>query len=353
MIQKYRNLCEKEKTLRTGQLKHFFRTLGLKVTFDNPTVELNIPYYLIKKYDYQIISIEDKDYILIQEKRKGAIENFFRQAKIISDVFGLSSLLLFNQMSNEDKVILWKLRIPYVSNERDIFLPDLGLIMKLTKEVHEITKFTGSEQLLMIYLLLYNGMHDSVSNTATDLGIARVTVYRALEKFREQGWLTKDHQLTSHRQKIFLELQNNDYFINPVNDVLYMNQEMFRSFKIEYERMSQEPILMSSYNALSSLSELSEDQAQYAISKQAYKMLEKNKENELSKYNFENMSKIEVWAYPPKLFKGNGLGAGQQVDPISLFLSLRDDEDPRVATAVEVLQEKIGQYLEGNNASKL
>ena len=45
---------------------------------------------------------------------------------------------------------------------------------------------------------------------------------------------------------------------------------------------------------------------------------------------------LEIWRYDPELFAKNGVS-----DPFSLYLSLRADDDERVAAALEELMEKI------------
>jgi hypothetical protein len=49
-----------------------------------------------------------------------------------------------------------------------------------------------------------------------------------------------------------------------------------------------------------------------------------------------NAIELEVWSYSPKLFGENGV-----VDRSSLFLSIREDNDERVQSALEVMMEQV------------
>ena len=49
-----------------------------------------------------------------------------------------------------------------------------------------------------------------------------------------------------------------------------------------------------------------------------------------------NASELEVWRYSPKLFANKGV-----VDRFSLFLSMREDDDERVQSALEGMMEQI------------
>ena len=64
---------------------------------------------------------------------------------------------------------------------------------------------------------------------------------------------------------------------------------------------------------------------------------------------------LEIWRYGPFVcefwndFKENQ--DRQFVDPISLSLTLKDDDDPRVEEEIEVLKNNILQYLGEDDAS--
>jgi hypothetical protein len=49
-----------------------------------------------------------------------------------------------------------------------------------------------------------------------------------------------------------------------------------------------------------------------------------------------NASELEVWSYSPALFGKNGV-----VDRFSLFLSMREDNDERVQSALEAMMEQV------------
>ncbi|VLG48112.1 Uncharacterised protein [Streptococcus pneumoniae] len=64
---------------------------------------------------------------------------------------------------------------------------------------------------------------------------------------------------------------------------------------------------------------------------------------------------LEIWKYRPFVsefwndFKNNR--DKQFVDPISLYLTLKDDDDPRIEEESEVLENMILQYLGEDDAS--
>ena len=51
-------------------------------------------------------------------------------------------------------------------------------------------------------------------------------------------------------------------------------------------------------------------------------------------HSFENTQRIEIWKYPP-------LGTSGYVDKLSLFLTLKEDNDPRVEKEIEIMMNEI------------
>ena len=51
-------------------------------------------------------------------------------------------------------------------------------------------------------------------------------------------------------------------------------------------------------------------------------------------HSFEDIQRIEIWKYPP-------LGTSGYVDKLSLYLTLKDDKDPRVEKEIEIMMNEI------------
>ncbi|ROT02923.1 hypothetical protein EEL42_13055 [Muribaculaceae bacterium Isolate-100 (HZI)] len=51
-------------------------------------------------------------------------------------------------------------------------------------------------------------------------------------------------------------------------------------------------------------------------------------------HSFEDTQRIEIWKYPPS-------GTSGYVDKLSLFLTLKDDNDPRVEKEIAIMMNKI------------
>lgn len=338
----------KGEVMNTRKIENFLRTLGIR--YDLLPTDVDVPYYLNKKFDFQVISfVEDKKYILIKAKKKGLLENILSQAQIVSDNMKMPFLLVFKNMTSEEKILSWKLKIPYISEENDIFLPELGLLMQVQKQQLESKKFTPSEQALMIDILLEGKLRGTLEEVALRLNVSRMTVYRALGKFLNESWITEDYHLMSSPTTLFNDLDEKGYFINPVKSIYYTRYDSFQDVQEISRIMSRKELLKSSYSALSDYTNLAEHQEQFAISKDLFKIIKSNKQIELFKNSFMGMIKLEVWEYLPRTCRNSSFVISRSVDPISLYLSLRHDDDPRVEIEVDHFKQKINDILGEND----
>ena len=73
----------------------------------------------------------------------------------------------------------------------------------------------------------------------------------------------------------------------------------------------------------------------YALSREDWKALRQHHKTIEVPAQDPDASGIEVWRYPPALFAEDGI-----VDPLSLYLSLKEDRDERTETALEEMMEK-------------
>jgi len=109
---------------------------------------------------------------------------------------------------------------------------------------------------------------------------------------------------------------------NPIKKKKYINIT-------DYENKENE-LFVSGFSGLAKYSMLSEDKNNvYAIHSSVYNKLLRNR---IIEEVDKSMNEIEIWIYNPKI-----LTCTQIVDPLSLYLSLRNTQDERVESALEEL----------------
>lgn len=187
------------------------------------------------------------------------------------------------------------------------------------------------------YILLYHLQVKSLNDlTAQDL--KRLIPYsypsislglRCLEDLglllRKAEGKNKMLRFTSGGKELFE--RSKQYMIDPVARRIYCDN-----------LTSEEQFPASGTNALAHYTALNPDRERMiAMSKQSFDRLKAGDALE-GENTYDGNILIEVWKYPPVTINGY---AGQWVDPLSLALSLADDQDPRVENEVDHLINEI------------
>lgn len=220
--------------------------------------------------------------------------------------------------------------------------------MNANDDVEVFKELTPSEQLTWIAFLLTKGQKVvDVDLLSQITGLPNSTIYRCLRTFKTLNWLNKPNKLyayTASKKELFLKSES--FLFNPIKKRLLLSD--FDLNKIQ----SDSRLLYGGTYALSYLTFLAEsdENSSYVISQRQFNKLSLP----LSQHILEGKI-LEIWRYSPFVSEfWNDFKETQDrqfVDPISLYLTLKDDDDPRVEEEIEALKNNILQYLGEDNAS--
>lgn len=314
-------------------------------------VELHLPIVFHKKYEFMQLMINGEKFLLIKEKRTGSLENFVKQAKVIQKQTGLAVILVFNKLSDVQKKQLLQIAVPYLDYHENIYFPYLGfLFSKVKNEVDK--KLTSTEQKVLISLLLNSSTFEiNIEEISCLTNLSIPSLYRVFKKFKDRGWLTnknKSYHFAKTKAQIFNEAKK--FLKNPIHNTVLISED-------DFQRITQNVDLkLSNTKALSTISILADNDeyGTYALSKKQFKKIEES----FQQHIFQG-HKIEIWNYEPIHFnylkeeclRNESKGESALIDPISLYLILKDDEDPRIEEEVEKLESKIFTLLGEKYAS--
>lgn len=316
-------------------------------------VELHLPIVFHKKYEFMQLLINGEKFLLIKEKRTGSLENFVKQAKGIQKQTGLAVILVFNKLSDVQKKQLLQIAVPYLDYHENIYFPYLGfLFSKVENEVKVDKKLTSTEQKVLISLLLNSSTFEiNIEEISCLTNLSIPSLYRAFKNFKDRGWLTnknKSYHFAKTKAQIFNEAKK--FLKNPIHNTVLISED-------DFQRITQNVDLkLSNTKALSTISILADNDeyGTYALSKKQFKKIEES----FQQHIFQG-HKIEIWDYEPIHFnylkeeclRNESKGESALIDPISLYLILKDDEDPRIEEEVEKLESKIFTLLGEKYAS--
>lgn len=332
--------------MNTDKILNIFEALHFKVSLS--PVDLHLPIVFHKKYDFMQLLINGGKFLLMKEKRAGSLENVVKQAKGIQKQTGLAVILVFNKLSDVQKKQLLQIAVPYLDYHENIYFPYLGFLFSKVENTVEVDKkLSSTEQKVLISLLLDSSTFEiniEEISCLTDLSIP--SLYRVFKNFKDRGWLTnknKSYHFAKTKAQIFKEAKK--ILKNPIHNTVLISED-------DFQRITQGiDLKLSNTKALSNISMLADNDeyGTYALSKKQFKKIEES----FQQHIFQG-HKIEIWDYEPIHFnylKDEGQGDSTLIDPISLYLILKDDKDPRVEEEVEKLESKIFTLLGENYAS--
>ena len=323
-----------------------FQSFYINVSVEK--IALTLPISFEKRFQYVQMKFHKESFLLIKEKRRGSLDSFVTQARIMGEKASMDVILVFSKLSDIEKKQLLQARVPFVDFKGNLFFPPLGLVLNANDDVATSKELTPSEQLTWIAFLLTKGQKVvDVDMLSQVTGLPNSTIYRCLRTFKALDWLNKPNKLytyTASKKELFLKSES--YLFNPIKKRLLLpnvDQENIKSVS---------SLLYGGTYALSYLTFLAEsdENSSYVISHRQFNKLSLP----LSQHVLEGKV-LEIWRYSPFVsefwndFKENQ--DRQFVDPISLYLTLKDDDDPRVEEEIEVLKNNILQYLGEDDAS--
>ena len=181
-------------------------------------------------------------------------------------------------------------------------------------------KMTPATQSLFLYLLYNHRQEYTIKKQAAEvLKLTRTSITRASEQLKAMGLITeevcgKEIRMKTVRKGYELYLAGKPYLITPVQSRLYVEKTA-----------DCDSFLLAGESALSKVSLLGEPRYETLAVYKGDNFVKNLKKIDVQWQESVEAVQVELWKYDPALFTGNGM-----VDPVSLALSLADNEDERV-----------------------
>jgi len=298
----------------------------------------NLPMFIRETYNLKSATLLSRSLIIMEPKDLdkfiiGALLKHF--AMVQSNSENLVVLLLPSISSIQRKRLIDK-KVDFIVPEKQLFLP--SLLLNLKEEYSGSTfhsqrsSLLPSAQFLLIYHLRFSSTSYSLAEyslkqVAKETGYTPMAITKAakdLERFELIEILGTKEKFISfnfEKKELWEKAENMELLRSPVLKRIFVDQVP-----------AGVTLLPSYFSALGEYSDISPGNQNYiAVNKTIYQKLEKSK-------SFVNMNSeegpycMEVWSYNP-----NGLTFSSEsyVDPLSLYLSLRDSGDERIDMACE------------------
>lgn len=314
---------------------------NLSISFIKAKQNVKLPPIIKMDYEIFTIKIEFIDFVLISPKHQES--ESIKRINMIQEKYNLPLLYLSENIILPLQQQFLKSHISFIS-EQMIYLYPLLLLKKNRGEIIEKRKSIPiSIQPLMLYILYNDKYHEyfDIETFQSELNYSTPSLYRHVKDLED---LSLINVKKDGRTKLF-QLNKKISFKDmikllrsPVKETIFIKDEDFQHINKNNTYCLAGKSALNQYNL--------------AVSEQCYAVFYKDtkgtawdKLNYSSRY-YEEYDEIQKWYYDPKsiieIMKDLHAYDQNNVDPISLYLSLRDSgDDIRIGDAIEMLFENI------------
>ncbi len=305
---------------------YLMKSLQLAIHLSRPSKEQieKLPMIVTDAFYLMVADIYGQQVMFVQEKTgQYSPVQLRKMAALITGKIGLRCIYVFDTITSYNQSRLIKQRVNFIIPGKLMFLPELLIDIRPMRKSFDLeSKMPAYAQVIVLYHLECQPIvNRTIASISDVLGVSYATCNKALT------WL-RGHDLASEtkvgKQK-FISLDTDKwavwnkalpYMYTPVERVLYHDSE------VHY---------LSGYNALAHYSHLAHTEE---------KVCEWDAPALPCFTKEENDVKIEIWRYSPEVLSNTGV-----VDPLSLYLIWKDDEDERISMELDYM---LHQVLDNN-----
>jgi len=311
----------------------------IEVTVAGKALDLS----LMKREELRGISIDTKlqfqcyraifngyEFCLLQAKKEEnhASTDCLRLAKRLETMVNLPIVFLFQGLQFVERNRLIERGVYFIVSDKYAYLPFLVINTRETEHKKSEDLSSVAQYILLYHLQVESLESVSMAELEKKLPYTYVTISRAFKTLGDlklcEVSMDGNRVKRLHFEKSPKELWEHilPYLKNPVNRVLYCDAIA-------------DGVCMTfgGITALSHYTHLNPDETNtYIVDTKQYRKLQAS--NALKNLNeAEGNIRLEVWNYPPL--------SQDYADPISLYLTLKEDKDPRVEKELELMINKL------------
>lgn len=261
-----------------------------------------------------------------------AIRKHFKQIKSAT---GLMPVYLCPETTAYARKELIKNQIPFIVPDNQLYLPFLGINLKehyTTKQMEQKNEVSTVAQLVLLFHFHNPDVKDlTPSSLAGKLGYSRMSLSRAVREL-ENLKLCRLDKLGNKNLLGFPETgyelwkRSLPYFRSPIKKIVSLAPNANVSDEFYLSGLS----LLSRFSMINP-----GNHAVYAMSLSHFNAIAKKSPWNLVPNEAAQKLELQLWRYNPALFAD-----GKHVDKLSLYLSLRDNPDERIESALDELLEE-------------
>lgn len=325
------------------QIKQYiFDTLGIDIQPNQiPRQRLGgLPMFIAETYKLYDFSLLNNLLLLAEPKQKEdfSVLQTEKNFDLLKNSFGRKIVLLLPETTAFNRKRLIEKGINFIIPDKQMYLPDLLIDLKenfsnpRAKRKNE-TLLPSAQFLLISHIVnrrdTWKLEAHPFKEIAEKTGYTAMAITKAVENLKNIGLIEinggkeKFIQFKSGGRELWNEALRRNLFINPVLKKVYADEKPKGIF-----------LLHSSTSALPEYTGMNPDRQEYfALGKKLFYALEK-KNTLVNANGQEGKYCLEIWKYNPEILVKDKNKNGV-VDPLSLYLSLKESRDERIEMALE------------------
>ena len=297
-------------------------------SIDEHDMKLTLPLHIKLRYELYNATLAQQK-VLFAKGEESDIRNYYKIVSTLETLSDLPVILVFDHLKSQDRERLIKKHIAFVVVEQYIYMPfalmqiDTKKTTQTLKKVKELSPL--ADALLFGYLVekIKSNLMISEVSTLVNQGIREVS--NALTLLEQHGFLRVEKR--GRKKIVSFEYSEEilNYFItkqrSPIKATFFTNS------------LIKDELIYSSFSALALHSTLVDNGIKtIAISAKNKKLLDSLEEC----FEEDATYKVEIWDRDPSLFSTKN-----SINPLYLLRLFKENEDERIAYAVDEIREKI------------
>lgn len=272
---------------------------------------------LTLEFNIYTFTFNKTDMLLLVAKKDNAYSpmQYGKMAERVERAKGLPCVFYFETMETYNRDRLAKQGVYFVIGDRYAFIPSLYINRKSAKKLLP-NILLPSAQYILLFHLEYQDINGKSAQELTEIMPYKYpTVAKSIAQLEQLKLLSIEKNGRDSKRLIFSQDKRElwdkaqAYLSSPIKSYGYIFEQYNDG-------------MIGSYSALSHYSMLNGEEFPTRV-------LTETPSFEI--YNIEDVQRIEIWKYPPIPT------ATEFVDKLSVYLTLKDDHDPRVEKELEIM----------------
>lgn len=295
---------------------------GKSIRLESPTTDiLNILWLgLLAEFDIYQFAMNDSQLLLLCAKENTSYPPSQRSkiAQRIESLTQIPAVFYFDNMPTYERDRLVNSGVYFVVSDKFAYLPTLLANRRLSNNTISTQLLPSTQYLLLLHLQKTSLNDMSINDIAKITPYKYATIAKSVQQLNALGLVELSID-SSRTKRLHFMLSNQElweraqsHLINPIKQIGYLAEPLKDGF-------------VGGVEALSHYSMLAGEDVPTKVF-----TLDEAKRLDLKTSLMEDLQRIEVWKYPP-------IASNGYVDKLSLYLTLKDDTDPRVEKELETI----------------